>query len=73
MKFQIVVLPNGEEIKIPANHTCLAMDESGSWYSHVDPPNHYQGLCAGSVCRIIKQLRGPFEPGDWTTQLYYVC
>lgn len=74
MKYQKVYLPNGRKIKIPKDHVCFAMDANGCWFSYKFSivPSQFQWSIVGSDFSSVKGLSGPFEPGHWTTQIYWV-
>lgn len=73
-----VYLPTGQTIKIPKDHICFTMDENGLWYSFNIPPKIMVAVWivepynSNFSVRRIPELRGPFEPGHWTTQYYDV-
>lgn len=80
MKYKIVVLPDGREIKAQDNHRWMAMDHDGRWYSYLEKPKIVESIEHGGVwingvngCSCTPMnLTGPFEPGDWTEQRYWI-
>jgi hypothetical protein len=74
---QTITLPDGREIEIeiPDGHVCMAMDADGVWYIYEYGPYLVlnKWLPEGnSACRPVTGIRGPFEPGHWTTQIYWI-
>jgi hypothetical protein len=72
---QTIILPNNREIKVPEGHVCVAMDKSGEWWSYDSGPrasNIEWMVLEDGDCEPIHELRGPLEPGHWTTQIYWI-
>lgn len=77
-EMKLVVLPDGSEHEVPENHNWLAMDRDCAWWSYLesvragefswwrDCPQSLDGL------NSVRTIFGPFEPGHWTTQLYWI-
>lgn len=82
MLYKLIVLPDGTEHKCPDDHKWLAMDPNGLWFTYLDKPRTNSFAWQVSpVSRHISMLYrisyvitmyGPFEPGHWKDQLYWI-
>jgi hypothetical protein len=74
-RYKIIVLPDGREFQVLENSKWMSMDESGEWYSCVKYPEYSLYGCwhvEDAPMHKIHGLIGSFEPGNWTTQLYWI-
>jgi hypothetical protein len=75
MKMQTIALPDGREIEIPRGHVCIAMDGDGEWWSYDSVPHARMIswlVAEDGDCGLVEGLLGPFGPGHWTTQIYWI-
>lgn len=78
METKTVVLPNGKEFDIPESHNWIAMDKDKTWWSYdAHPMQSRTGWIPVGVIHLwrvfpITKMSGPFETGNWTTQIYWV-
>jgi hypothetical protein len=78
-KCKIVVLPDSRNFEVPEDHNWMAMDEYRGWYSYKRYPKIECDAISGywytnpfTSPHRISDLIGPFEPGDWTKQIYWI-
>lgn len=77
MGFKPFELPDGRVVMVPRDHTVMAMDEDGRWFTyqkepHIDP-DFYLWIGGFGFYEIPSdELHEPFEPGPWTEQLYEI-
>ena len=74
MLYKLIVLHDGTEHKCPDDHNWLAMDITGDWFTYETTPVSGWRAWYNPIgdTNLVSTMCGPFEPGDWTTQLYWI-
>ena len=72
--YKLIVLPDGSEHEVPEIDNWLSMDRNEEWFTSVDAPISSRSMWLGTTGELhyVCTMDGPFEPGDWTEQLYWI-